>query len=99
VHCACLAVKDAPYDPEASARLLRLAATVMIAQDTPPDTEARSGHAATIKRRRVLEAELDGDDALVVPALVRNVVEETRYTAVAAKRLKGLLPKLGKNGL
>jgi hypothetical protein len=37
---ACFAVKDAPYDPEAGARLLRLAASVKTAHDTPPETEA-----------------------------------------------------------
>jgi Uncharacterized protein conserved in bacteria (DUF2321) len=95
---ACLGVKDAPYDPEAGARLLRLAASVMTALDTPPETDAsRSRHAAMIKLIRALEAELDGDDALAVPALVHNIVEETGYTASAAKRLKKLLPKLGKS--
>jgi hypothetical protein len=34
--------------------------------------------------------------SVAVPALVRNVVQETRYTASAAERPKKLLPKLGK---
>jgi hypothetical protein len=95
---ACLAVKHAPYDPDAGARLLRLAASVMTAHDTPPSSEeAHSRHEAMIKLSRALEAELDGDDASAVPALVRNVVTETGFTGSAAKQLKALMPRLGKS--
>ena len=36
---ACAAVKESPFDPEAGAELLRLAASVMTFHDTPPDSE------------------------------------------------------------
>ena len=35
---ACMVVAEAPYDPEAGVRLLRLAASVMRHHDTPPGT-------------------------------------------------------------
>lgn len=44
----------------------------------------------------MLQANLDPTDAEAVPALVQNVAVESRFTARAAERLKGMLGKLGK---
>ena len=94
---ACAGVKEAPYDPEAGARLIRLAASVMAFLDAVPDTEqARMRMAATTQLIRILESELKGDEALAVSALIRNVVVDTSYTKKASERLKTILAKLGK---
>ncbi len=95
---ACAAVAQAPYDPEAGARLLRLAASVMAFHDTPPETQVASAREAEMKKLvHLLQAEFDGDEAAAVPAVVKNVVAETGYTERASKRLKAMLPKLGKS--
>ncbi|HEY1983350.1 MAG TPA: DUF2321 domain-containing protein [Xanthobacteraceae bacterium] len=95
---ACGAVKDAPYDPEAKIRLLRLTSSIMAFHDTPPDDDPKdSRQAAMTKLIRILEAELGDDDATAVPALVGNVVAETGYTRSATERLKVMLPKFGKS--
>ena len=39
---ACAAVKERPYDAEAAAVLLRLAASVMTFHDTPPETPGKA---------------------------------------------------------
>jgi hypothetical protein len=97
LRMASVAVREAPYDPEAGARLLRLAASVMAFHDTPPDTDqSRARRTAMKELIRTLEAELNGDDTTAVPAIVHNVVEETGYTRAASDRLKTILPKLGK---
>ena len=46
---------------------------------------------------QLLQKELDEDDAEGVPAVVENIVSELPFTEAAAKRLKRLLPKLGKS--
>ncbi|MGI8569522.1 MAG: hypothetical protein ACR2KT_10845 [Methylocella sp.] len=43
---------------------------------------------------RLLQEELNEDDAISVPALVSNVVAETQYTPAAANRITELLSKL-----
>jgi Uncharacterized protein conserved in bacteria (DUF2321) len=95
---ACLAVRQRPYDPEAAAELFRLAATVISFHDTPPDTP-ESAHRETEMKRliRLLEEPLDDSDKTAVPAVIRNVVVETRFTPLAAERLKAMLSKLGKS--
>jgi len=96
---ACAAVKESPFDPEAGAELLRLAASVMTFHDTPPDTPESLAREFDMKKLiRLLQATLDYDDkTTVVPAIIENVVVETRFTALAAERLKTMLPKLGKS--
>ena len=95
---ACAAVKESPFDPEAGAELLRLAASVMTFHDTPPDTPESLAREFDMKKLiRLLQATLDYDDKTSVPAIIENVVVETRFTAQAAERLKTMLPKLGKS--
>src|SRR5438874_2614573 len=75
---ACAAVAQTPYDPEAGARLLRLASTVMAFHDTPPGTEQSSIRESEMRRLvRLLQTELDGEDAATITAVVSNVVAET----------------------
>ncbi|HEY0526045.1 MAG TPA: DUF2321 domain-containing protein [Stellaceae bacterium] len=94
---ACAGVADAPYDPEAGARLIRLAASVMLYHDTPPgvpvEAERRDEMKALI---HLLEADLDHEEAEAVPSIVQNIVQESRVTEAAAARLKLMLPRLGK---
>jgi hypothetical protein len=94
---ACLAVRERPYDPEAAAGLFRLATTVMAFHDTPPDTP-ESAHRETEMKRlvRLLEEPLDNPDRAAVPAVVRNVLVETRFTPLAAERFKAMLSGLSK---
>jgi hypothetical protein len=95
---ACAAVKERPYDAEAAAELLRLAASVMTFHDTPPETPEHLDRQAEMKKLiRLLQDNLDGNDAVIVSAVVKNAVVETRFSQQAAERLKGLLPKLGKS--
>lgn len=96
---ACVALKEAPYDPEAGARLFRLAASVMTFHDTPPNSEEFSHRANEMKQLvLLLQRELgDGDDATCVPAVVAQAVAETQYTQEASVRLRELLSKLGKS--
>jgi hypothetical protein len=94
---ACMDVVDSPYDPEAGARLLRLAASVMRYHDTPPGSPDLPEQQQEMKALiRLLQSELNPDDAAAVPAIVENVVNQTPYTENAVKRLKTMLPKLGK---
>jgi hypothetical protein len=47
---------------------------------------------------RLLQTELEGEDAAAISAVVSNVVAETGYTRPAAERLKNaMLSKLGKS--
>jgi hypothetical protein len=95
---ACAAVKESPYDPQLGAELLRLAASVMTFHDTPPDTpEALNREGEMKKLIRLLEDAVDDDQKTIVPAVVGNVVVETKFTPQAAERLKTMLPKLGKS--
>ncbi len=95
---ACAAVKERPFDPEAGAELLRLAASVMTFHDTMPHTAESSARQVEMKNLiRLLQADLDSNDQTTVPAIIENVVVETGFTAQAAERLKTLLPKLGKS--
>jgi hypothetical protein len=95
---ACAAVKESPFDPKAGAELLRVAASVMTFHDTPPDTPEPMAREFDMKKLiRLLQATLDYDDKTTVPAIIENVVVETRFTAQAAERLKTMLPKLGKS--
>jgi hypothetical protein len=95
---ACAAVAESPYDPEAGARLLRLAASVMAFHDTPPGSEHEQSRSTQMKNLvKLLQAELDDEEAAAVPAVVENVVAETGYTENASERLKTMLPKMGKS--
>jgi hypothetical protein len=93
---ACAEVADAPYDPEAGARLLRLASSVMSFHDTPP-AEPESERRKSEMRRlvRLLERELDGPEVQAVTSVVENVVAETPYTSAATTRLIAMLKRLG----
>jgi hypothetical protein len=94
---ACAAVAEMPYDPEAGARLLRLATSVMRYHDTPPGAPAMAERQAEMTELvRLLRSNLDAEDASAVPSTVEHITEETPFTAQAATRLAGLLPKLGK---
>lgn len=94
---ACMKVAESPYDAEAAARLVRLAASVMRYLDTPPNAdELHARRQQMTELIRLLQADLDAEDAEAVPAVVENVVEDSRFTEEAAARLKCMLPKLGK---
>jgi hypothetical protein len=72
---ACAALRERPYDPASGADLLRLAASVMIFHDTPPDTPERWHREAEMKRLvSLLQENLDSDDGIAVPAVVGNVL-------------------------
>ena len=95
---ACAAVKDRPYDPQSGTELLRLAASVIVYHDTPPDTPEAVHRETELKKLiRLLEDALDEDQKATVPAVVENVVAETEFTPQAAERLKAMLSKLGKS--
>jgi hypothetical protein len=95
---ACAAMKESPFDPESGAELLRLAASVMTFHDTPPDTPESLARDVEMKKLiKLLQATLESDDRTTVPAIIENVVVETRFTPQAAERLKVMLPKLGKS--
>jgi hypothetical protein len=69
----------------------------MLYYDTPPgvpeESERRDEMKALIS---LLQADLDHEDAEAVPGIVRNIVQESHVTEVAAARLKLILPRLGK---
>jgi Uncharacterized protein conserved in bacteria (DUF2321) len=95
---ACAEVKESPYDPRSGAELLRLAASVMTFHDTPPDTPDYLNREAEMKKLiSLLQENLDSNDRATVPAVVGNVVVETRFTPQAAERLQTLLAKLGRS--
>jgi hypothetical protein len=95
---ACAAVKDMPYDPKSGPELLRLAASVMIYHDMPPDTPEAVHRETELKKLiRLLEDAVDEDQKATVPAIVNNVVVETQFTPQAAERLKSVLSKVGKS--
>jgi hypothetical protein len=95
---ACAAFRERPYDPASGADLLRLAASVMTFHDTPPDAPEHWHRESEMKRLvSLLQDNLDGDDSIAVPAVVDNVVAESRFTPQAAERLKAMLSKLGKS--
>ena len=76
---------------------LRLAASVMRCHDTPPgvpESSERRAELATLIR--LMQADLDAEDASAVPSIVENVVSETPFTERAARNLNALLPKLGR---
>lgn len=94
---ACAAVAERPYDAEAIARMTRLATTVMRYLDAPPDSPQLAEHRREMKSLiQLLQVELEPDEAEAVPALVENIVQETRFTEAAAEHFKSLLPRLGK---
>jgi hypothetical protein len=70
----------------------------MAFHDTPPDTP-ESAHRETEMKRLIclLEEPLDSSEKAAVPAVVNNVLVETKFTPLAAERLKGMLSKLGKS--
>jgi hypothetical protein len=95
---ACAAFREQPYDASLGADLLRLAASVMTFHDTPPNTPEHRRREVEMKRLvALLQENLDHDDGVAVPAVVGNVVSETKFTPQAAKRLKSMLAKLGKS--
>ncbi len=94
---ACARVKEAPWDPEVGAQLLRLASSVLWYLDTPPDTpEALMREAQMARLIQILQSNLDPADAQAVAALVQNVAAESGFTERAEERLKAVLGKLGK---
>lgn len=95
---ACAVMKESPFDPESGSELLRLAASVMTFHDALPNTPESLVREGEMKKLiRLLQATLDYDDETTVPAIVENVVVETKFTPQAAERLKLLLPKLGRS--
>ncbi|SIN88138.1 hypothetical protein SAMN05443247_00426 [Bradyrhizobium erythrophlei] len=95
---ACLAVRDRPYDPEAGAELLRLAASVMTFHDGSPGAPERCHREAEMRKLiGLLEEPLDHSEKAAVPAVVQNVMTETSFTPLAAERLKSMLSRLGKS--
>lgn len=94
---ACMVVAEAPYNPEAGVRLLRLAASVMRHHDTPPGTlSAAERKAEMMELVRLLRSNLSAEDASAAPSTVEHITTESPFTAQAAQRLAGLLPKMGK---
>ncbi len=94
---ACMAMAETPYDPEAGASLLRLAASVMRHHDTPPGApSAPDREAETMELVRLLRSNLGTEDASAASSTVEHIARETPFTAQAARRLASLLPKLGK---
>jgi hypothetical protein len=95
---ACLAVRERPYDPEAGAELLRLAASVMTVHDALPGSPERRRRETEMKRLiGLLEEPLDASEKLAVPAIVQNIMVETSFTPLAAERLRTMLSRLGKS--
>lgn len=94
---ACVAVKERPYDPEAGAALLRLAASVMTFHDAVPFEPERIRREAEMKKliRKLLDEPLQGEDETAITATIQNVLVETPFTPAAAARLKTLLSKVG----
>lgn len=94
---ACASVAESPYDAETSARLIRLAASVMRYHDTPPGVPEHAEHREEMNTLiQLLQADLCAEDAEAVPAVIENVVQDSRFTESAAARLKAMLPRLGK---
>jgi hypothetical protein len=61
----------------------------MMFHDTCPGDEIAATREREMKRLiRLLQEELNKDDAISVPAIVSNVVAETQYTPAAANRIK-----------
>ena len=59
-----------------------------------PESSERRAELATLIR--LMQADLDAEDASAVPSIVENVVSETPFTERAARNLIALLPKLGR---
>jgi hypothetical protein len=94
---ACVAAVDAPYDPEAGARVLRLAASVMRFHDTPSGTDRETSLQAELDQLvHVIQTDLDPDDAAAVPAVIEQIAAETPFTGLATERLKLMLSKISK---
>jgi hypothetical protein len=94
---ACLAAADAPWNAEAGAELLRLAAAVLAYHDAMPGAPGEAERRAEMARLiAMLRAGLDAADAEGVEEVVHNIARETPFTEGAAVKLKGMLPKLGK---
>jgi hypothetical protein len=95
---ACAEVADAPWDAEAGARLLRLAAAVLAYHDTLPGSPGEVARQAEMaKLVETLRSGLDTADAEGVAGMVENIVRDTPFTESAAAKLKGILPKLGRS--
>jgi hydrogenase maturation factor HypF (carbamoyltransferase family) len=94
---ACLTVRERPYDAEAGAELLRLAASVMTFHDAAPFEPERIRREAEMNKliRKLLEEPLQADDKAAVAATIQNVVVESPFTPAAAERLKIILSKVG----
>jgi hypothetical protein len=96
---ACIAVRETPYDPQAGARLMRLAASVMTFHDTPPGNETwenRKGELDKLVAALSRDLADHPDEAASVPAVINNVTSETPYSEQAAGKLKAMLKKVGK---
>lgn len=97
IRRACISVMDAPSDPEAGARLLCLAVSVIQYHDTPPGTlTAEERGAAMMELVRLLRSDLNIEEASSMWSTVGKIVNETPLTEQATKRLAALLPRLGK---
>src|ERR1700752_2508672 len=72
---ACLTVRERPYDAEAGAELLRLAASVMTFHDAAPFEPERIRREAEMNKliRKLLEEPLQADDKAAVPATIQNI--------------------------
>ncbi|KRR06832.1 hypothetical protein CP49_01630 [Bradyrhizobium valentinum] len=67
--------------------------------DAPPDTKQSLHREAEMKRliKLLLDAPLGEDEKATVPAVIKNVMDETTSTPAAAERLKSMLSKVGKS--
>jgi hypothetical protein len=94
---ACLKVAQEPTDAEASAHLLRLAASILRYHDTPPGASEqadRKQEMATLVR--ALRSDLSDEEADQVPVLVEALAQNSAAAEEAAGRLKGILARLSK---
>jgi hypothetical protein len=70
----------------------------MMFHDAPPNTEHSIRREAEMKTLiRLLEGPLDEDEKAAVPTVVQNVMVETKFTPLAAERLRAMLSKAGKS--
>ena len=94
---ACADAARDPWEPEAAARLIRLASAVLAYHDTPPGTPVEAERQAQMaKLIKLVRLSLDKEDAAEVERIMPDVVSETPRTERAALRLKRILSKLGK---
>ena len=94
---ACADATRDPWQPEAAARLIRLATAVLAYHDTPPGASVQEERQAQMaKLVKLLQSGLDEEHAAEVERIIPDVVAETPRTEGAALRLKQILSKIGK---